>query len=138
MASRPLLFAAGQAIVREEEAGGTMFVLKRGEASVTLAKTEGELARLRQGAFFGEMSLLTGDPRTATVTAITDCELIEIGAEAFRNLVLSDSALVDHVTEAVAKRRLELEQHRSNRGIEQAAIEPPQTLVARVRRFLRL
>jgi CRP-like cAMP-binding protein len=138
MASRPLLFAAGQAIVREEEAGGTMFVVKRGEASVTLEKTEGELARLRQGAFFGEMSLLTGDPRTATVTAITDCELIEIGAEAFRNLVLSDSALVDHVTEAVAKRRLELEQHRSNRGIEQAAIEPPQTLVARVRRFLRL
>jgi CRP-like cAMP-binding protein len=84
------------------------------------------------------MSLLTGDPRTATVTAITDCELIEIGADALRNLVLADSALVDHVTAAVAKRRLELEQHRTSRSIDQATIEPPQTLVARVRRFLRL
>jgi CRP-like cAMP-binding protein len=138
MASRPLLFAAGQAIVREGENGATMFVLKSGEASVTLAKTEGELARLGAGAFFGEMSLLTGDPRSATVTAITDCELIEIGAEAFRNLVLADAAIVDHVTAAVAKRRAELEQHRTNRSIDQLPSEAPQTLVARVRRFLRL
>jgi CRP-like cAMP-binding protein len=72
------------------------------------------------------------------VTAITDCELIEIGADAFRNLVLSDSALVDHVTAAVTKRRQELEQHRTSRSSDQAPIEPRQTLVARVRRFLRL
>ena len=92
MASRLLLFAAGHAIVREDETGATMFVLKRGEAAVTLAHTEGELARLREGAFFGEMSLLTGDPRSATVTAVTDCELIEIGADAFRSVVLADGA----------------------------------------------
>jgi small-conductance mechanosensitive channel/CRP-like cAMP-binding protein len=138
MASRPLLFAAGQVIVREDEAGATMFVLKRGQASVTLAQTEGELARLREGAFFGEMSLLTGDARSATVTAVTDCELIEIGADAFRSLVLADAALVDHVTAAVANRRLELEQHRTSRGVDPTPTEPPQTLVARVRRFLRL
>jgi len=72
------------------------------------------------------------------VTAITDCELIEIGAEAFRNLVLADAAIVDHVTAAVAKRRAELEQHRTNRSIDQLPSEAPQTLVARVRRFLRL
>jgi small-conductance mechanosensitive channel/CRP-like cAMP-binding protein len=138
MASRPLLFASGQAIVREGEAGATMFVVRRGEASVTLARTEGELARLREGAFFGEMSLLTGDPRTATVTAVTDCELIEIGAEAFRSVVLADSRLVDQVTAAVATRRLEIEQHRSNRTVDQTSSETPQTLVTRVRRFLRL
>ncbi|MGH9144537.1 MAG: mechanosensitive ion channel domain-containing protein [Vicinamibacterales bacterium] len=137
-ASRLLLFAAGHAIVRENETGATMFVLKRGEAAVTLAQTEGELARLREGAFFGEMSLLTGDPRSATVTAVTDCELIEIGAEAFRSVVLADGALVDRVTAAVTKRRLELEQHRTSRSVGQAPVEAPQTLVARVRRFLRL
>ena len=137
-ASRPLLFAAGQAIVREDEPGATMFVLKRGEAAVTLAQTDGELARLREGAFFGEMSLLTGDARSATVTAVTDCELIEIAADAFRSVVLSDPGLVEHVTTAVATRRAELEQHRSSRSVDQPAIEAPQTLVARVRRFLRL
>jgi small-conductance mechanosensitive channel/CRP-like cAMP-binding protein len=137
-ASRALLFEAGQDIVRQGEAGASMFVLKRGEAAVTLAHTVGEVARHREGGFFGEMSLLTGDARSATVTAVTDCELIEIGADAFRNLVLADSTLVDHVTAAVTKRRQELEQHRTSRSIDQAAIEPPQTLVARVRRFLRL
>jgi small-conductance mechanosensitive channel/CRP-like cAMP-binding protein len=138
MGSRPLLFAAGQVIVREGEAGATMFVLTRGEASVTLAQTEGELARLRAGAFFGEMSLLTGDARSATVTAATDCELIEIGSDAFRRVVLADDALVDQVTAAVAKRRVEIEQHRTSRIVDQAASERSDTLVARVRRFLRL
>jgi len=56
-----------------------MFLLMRGEAVVTLARTSGEVARLRDGDFFGEMSLLTGEPRTATVTATTDCRLLELG-----------------------------------------------------------
>ncbi len=86
-ASRALLFEAGQDIVRQDEAGASMFVLKRGEAAVTLAHTVGEVARHREGGFFGEMSLLTGDARSATVTAVTDCELIEIGADAFRRVV---------------------------------------------------
>ena len=51
----------------EGEAGDSMFVLARGEASVTLAQTDGTVATLGAGAFFGEMSLLTGDARSATV-----------------------------------------------------------------------
>jgi small-conductance mechanosensitive channel/CRP-like cAMP-binding protein len=137
-ASRTLLYEAGQAIVREGDPGGSMFVVRRGEASVTLAQTDGELARHREGGFFGEMSLLTGDPRTATVTAVTDCELLEIDADAFRRVVLSDAAVVERVTAAVAQRRAELDQHRATRTVSAAAAETPQTLVARVRRFLRL
>jgi small-conductance mechanosensitive channel/CRP-like cAMP-binding protein len=137
-ASRALLYEAGQAIVREGDLGASMFVVRRGEASVTLAHTGGELARHREGGFFGEMSLLTGDARSATVTAVTDCELIEIGVEAFRRVVLADAAIVDRVTAAVAKRRAELDQHRATRTSGSAVTETPQTLVARVRRFLRL
>ena len=84
------------------------------------------------------MSLLTGDPRTATVTAVTDCELMEIGADAFRRVVLADAGIVDRVTAAVATRRAELEQHRADQRGRQRPSEPPHTLVARVRRFLRL
>ena len=136
--SRAQVYEAGQVIVREGEPGGSMFVLKRGEASVTLTNTDGELARHHEGGFFGEMSLLTGDARSATVTAVTDCELIEIASEAFRRVALADAAILDGVTAAVATRRAEIDQHRAARVSGSVAIETPQTLVARVRRFLRL
>ncbi len=115
-----------------------MFVLLRGEAVVTLANTTGELARLETGAFFGEMSLLTGEPRTATVTATTDCELLEIGSDAFRRVVMADAAVLERVTTAVAIRREALERHRQTRSNADVPPETPQTFLARVRQFLRL
>jgi small-conductance mechanosensitive channel/CRP-like cAMP-binding protein len=136
--SRVVLFEAGLPIVREGEPGSSMFVVKQGQASVSLSGTDGELARHQPGGFFGEMSLLTGDPRSATVTAVTDCELIEIGADAFRRVVEGDPVVLEQVTSAVSKRRLELAQHRATKAIETAAIEAPHTLITRVRRFLRL
>jgi small-conductance mechanosensitive channel/CRP-like cAMP-binding protein len=136
--SRAQVYEAGQVIVHEGDPGASMFVLRRGDASVMLAHTDGEVARHHDGGFFGEMSLLTGDARSATVTAVTDCELIEIASEAFRRVVLADAAILDRVTAAVATRRAELDQHRATRAAGSAVIETPQTLVARVRRFLRL
>jgi small-conductance mechanosensitive channel/CRP-like cAMP-binding protein len=133
--SRRLLYGAGEVIAREGEAGTSMFVLRRGEAIVTVAGAEGEVARLHAGAFFGEMSLLTGDRRSATVTAVTDCELLEIAVEAFRRVVLSDAASVDRVAAAVGSRRQELERHRATRATAVEA-ETPQTFLERVRRFL--
>jgi small-conductance mechanosensitive channel/CRP-like cAMP-binding protein len=137
-ASRRLLFSAGEPSVEEGDAGASMFVLVRGEASVRLAATEGEVARLREGAVFGEMSLLTGDARSATVVAESDCELLEIGADAFRGVVLTDTAIVDRVAAAVATRREELERHRATRAHASPVEESPQTLVTRVRKFLGL
>jgi small-conductance mechanosensitive channel/CRP-like cAMP-binding protein len=134
----PDLYAAGEDIVRQGEEGSSMFVVQRGEAAVTLAGTEGEVARLRAGAFFGEISLLTGEPRTATVTAVSDCEVIEIGVEAFRAVVLADPAVVERVTAAVALRRAELERHRTTRSAISASPETSQTFLNRVRQFLRL
>ena len=137
-AARPLLFAAGETIVRQGDGGASMFVLVSGQASVRLAETEGEVARLREGAVFGEMSLLTGDARSATVVAEADCELLEIGAEAFRRVVLTDTAIVERIASAVAIRRAELEQHRATRAAVTAVADSPQTLVTRVRQFLGL
>jgi len=137
-ASRSLLYAAGEVIVAEGDAGNSMFVVARGKASVTLSQTEGELAALGEGAFFGEMSLLTGDPRRATVTAVSDCELIEISADGFRRVVLTDAAALERVAAAVDTRRAELEQHRASRAQGGTVAETRQSFVARVRQFLRL
>lgn len=137
-ASRPSLYAAGEVIVHEGEKGSSMFVMSRGEASVTLVDAEGDVARLHKGDFFGEMSLLTGEPRSATVTAATDCELLEVGADAFRRVVMPEPALVERITSAVAARRSDLDLHRATKTAQPAAVEAPHTFLARVRQFLRL
>ena len=136
--ARSALYAEGEAIVREGDQGSSMFVVRTGAATVTLAGADGEIARLGRGGFFGEMSLLTGEPRTATVTAATDCELLEIGADAFRRVVLPDPAVVERITAAVGARRTDLEIHRATKAAPAAPVEAPHSFLARVRHFLRL
>ena len=137
-AAHRVLYGAGETIVREAAPGDSMFVLVSGEAAVTLAGTSDELARLHPGALFGEMSLLTGEPRTATVTAVTDCALLEIAPGAFRRVVMADSAILERISSAVAARRTEQEQHRQAHSTRSEVVETPQTFLNRVRHFLRL
>ena len=73
--ARERVFGAGQIIVRQGEAGDSMFLIGAGEARVTLEPSGQEVARLGAGTYLGEMSMLTGDPRSATVSAVTDCVL---------------------------------------------------------------
>src|SRR5712692_2412793 len=114
-----------------------MFVIVDGEAVVTLAAATEAVARLHEGEFFGEMSLLTGDPRTATVAAATDCDLIEIAADGFRSFVMAEPAIAEAICRAVASRRFQLEQRRAAATDAEPASEAPRTLVARMRQFLR-
>jgi CRP-like cAMP-binding protein len=65
-----------------------------------------------------------------------DSELLEITADAFRRLVMANPAAVEQIGAAVAKRRAELSAHAA--GTAAAAPEPPQRLINRIRRFLRL
>src|SRR5579864_7140519 len=80
-AAKAVVYAAGETIVRQGDCGSSMFVIVDGEAKVTIDPAGQEVARLASGGFFGEMSLLTGEPRSATVSAVTDCELLEITAD---------------------------------------------------------
>ena len=67
--SEERLFGTGEAVVRQGEAGSSMFVIERGRVAVTVDPGAIPVAELGPGAFFGEMSLLTGKPRNATVRA---------------------------------------------------------------------
>ena len=73
----------GQVVVKEGERGGSLYVVVDGEVGVTVGAGvhRRDLARLRTGAFFGELGLLTDDPRSATVTAIEPTRLLEISRE---------------------------------------------------------
>ena len=136
--ARPVQYAVGEAIVRQGQAAKSLFVVIRGEASVTLAGTAGEVARLRSGDVFGEMSLLTGEARTATVTAATDCDLVEIDADGFRAVVMANPSVLEYVTSITAARREGLDRHREAHAETASTIETRQSLLKRVRQFLRL
>ncbi|MQA30015.1 MAG: cyclic nucleotide-binding domain-containing protein [Luteitalea sp.] len=133
----PSLYASGELVVRQGEAGRSMFVVASGEVVVTLDPGDRVVARLAPGDFFGEMSLLTGAPRTANVRASADSQLIELTVDAFRRFVLANPAAVEQVGMAVARRAAELEQLRAE-GAAAPQAEPPQNFLARVRRFLNL
>ncbi len=135
---KPLLFAAGESIVRQGAAGRSMFVMLRGEASVTVSGTQGEVARVRGGDVLGEMSLLTGEARNATVTAATDCDVLEIDAEGFRTVVMANPSVLEHVTSVTSSRREELDRHRETHATAVSTVDARQTLLTRVRQFLRL
>ena len=134
--ARERLYGDGDAIVRQGEAGSSLFVLIAGTAAVTV-EPGGEVARLGPGDYFGEMSLLTGEPRTATVSARGDCRVFEIEAAMFREVAAANPAVPEKVGAAALQRRVELQAVRDSAA---AAVTPEATssLLLRMKRFLGL
>ena len=131
------LFAAGEAIVRQDADGDSMFVLLKGHARVLLEPSGQEVAVIPPGGFFGEMSMLTGDRRSATVKAMGDASVLEISASGFRELALANPDLLDHVSTIMSDRRTGLEDAKATAAVV-AAPEAKQNFLARMRRFLTL
>ena len=104
-------FGRGERVMEQGAEGGSMFMLLRGEASVLVKGngTETQVATLRDGDYFGEMSLLTGEPRSATIVAHTDCEMWEIGKDVLGEILQQNHTLVENLSDLLAKRRLENE-----------------------------
>lgn len=130
------LFAGGEAIVREGEPGASMFIVTRGRVAIMVGADRREVAVTEAGGYFGEMSLLTGDPRTATVVARGDCTVLEISADAFRAYVHGRPEVIDQLAEAASRRRDELDQARAGAG--PAAAASPASLRARMLAFFGL
>ena len=128
-------YGDGEIIVREGEPGRSMFVVYAGEVAVTIGQDR-EVARIRAGGYFGEMSLLTGDPRTATVTARGDAMVLEIDAAAFKEYVTSHPQAIDHLAAAAADRRRELDASRAAAATD--AKDASRSLADRIRRFFGL
>jgi CRP-like cAMP-binding protein len=104
-------FGRGEAVIEEGADGDSMFILLRGSAQVSVSKN-GTLIRvgvLRQGDCFGEMSLLTGEPRTATVRADRDCEVLEISKGVMAEMLRASPECLAQLSELLAHRKLETE-----------------------------
>jgi small-conductance mechanosensitive channel/CRP-like cAMP-binding protein len=107
--SRIHLFAQGETVVRTGERTAEMFIVESGEASVRIEHSKPrEVAVLRAGSFFGEMALMTGEPRNATVVAARPCALIVVDDDAMRSLLESTPELAGHVSQVIAERQAAL------------------------------
>ncbi len=101
------LYLPGERVVRQGDPGEVLYVIVSGKADVRLE--QGELATtvttLESGKFFGEMSLLTGEPRSATVVAATELSVIAVGKQALLQVVQEDRRLIERIGEVVARRQ---------------------------------
>jgi small-conductance mechanosensitive channel/CRP-like cAMP-binding protein len=135
--SRIRVYGNGELIVRQADPGQSMFVVCAGTAVVMLEPDRKQVAAIEAGGYFGEMSLLTGDPRSASVMARGDTSVLELDADVFRTLGAADPKAVEEIGVAAVARRAELAQIRD--AAQQTAVaDAPATLLSRMKRFLRL
>jgi small-conductance mechanosensitive channel/CRP-like cAMP-binding protein len=130
------VYGSGETIVRQGDEGQSMFVVLSGSVSVVLEPSREEVARIQRGGYFGEMSLLTGEPRSATVLAVGDVVVVEIGADLFRRLAVVHPEAIEKIGMAAMVRKAGLEQVRTATA-GPVAVETT-TVMARMKKFLRL
>ena len=109
--ARRVTFDKGSTLIRERDPGDTLFVILEGSVAVSIEKSRGEqvAATLHAGELLGEMSLLTGAPRAATVTAETPVAALEIDRAAILPLFRAEPALFTRFAAMLEKRQTELD-----------------------------
>ena len=81
---------AGTRVIQEGAPGDCMYIIKSGNVEVSTSNPDGQklvLATLKEGDYFGEISLITGQARTASVTALSAAELVRLGKEDFDRVI---------------------------------------------------
>jgi small-conductance mechanosensitive channel/CRP-like cAMP-binding protein len=104
-------FGRGERVIEEGADGDSMFVLLRGAAEVYVSQNGSKIAvaTLSSGDYFGEMSLLTGEKRSATVQADGDCYVMEIGKKVMSEIIHESPECLRQLSEILAKRKMETE-----------------------------
>jgi CRP-like cAMP-binding protein len=98
---REYTYAAGRPVVTEGEGGVGFFVIEDGTATVSVA--DEQIRTLGPGSYFGEIALLAGTSRTATVTAETDLTCWGLTSWAFRPIVESNSSIAWKLIQSLAR-----------------------------------
>ena len=131
-----LIFGPGETILRQGEPGDSLYVVRSGTVAVQIGAGAGkkELATLGPGQFFGEMSLMTGATRTATVVAKSDVDCYVVDKEAFQEIVQEKPELAGTISEILAVRQVALGEESSAPHATPTAAQKNQ-LVAKIASF---
>jgi len=137
-------FAKGEIISREGATAHWLYIVIRGEAEVYLETPDGGRRVLRdlgKGSFFGEMGLMTGAPRSASVVAKTDVECYRLDKEMFEEILHQRPGIAEEISQVLAVRKAEqisLIQGMSAENASRDAAQHPGEILATIKRFFGL
>jgi CRP-like cAMP-binding protein len=117
-------FMKGELMTRQGAEAHWLYILTRGSGEVLVA-TDGGLQKrvsiIRAGDFFGEMSLLTGEPRSASLKALEDTECYRLNRQAFDDILKGRPEIAHYLSELLARRKVEIEAVRHDLDAEAKA-----------------
>jgi len=137
-------FVRGEAMTRQGAEAHWLYLITRGDAEVRVTidgSLNERIATLHAGDFFGEMGMMTGERRTATVIALSDVECYRVDKDAFHDILRSRPEIAEDVSEVLARRRAELDAKREdlNEEAKRARMREHQgDLLHRIRNFFAL
>ena len=104
-------YGIGETIVRQGEAGSSLYIILSGACDILL-ETDGRMtkkvASINKGDFFGEMSLLTGETRSATVKALENATVIRVDKTLFSEIIASNPNIPEQIGSIMAQRQQDL------------------------------
>lgn len=134
-------YTAGETLVREGDVGDSLFIIHTGHVDVYVAGDNGQSVLVAQRAareFFGEMSLLTGEPRAASVVAAAETEVVIIDKQAFTEVLAADVTILERLLDALDRRRSALQSRLSEESLRQQQEAAPgrRALLQKIGSFL--
>lgn len=134
------VYGHDEIICREGEPGETFFVLRRGTVSVVARDAGGRdthVVDIRAPGFFGEMALLTGEPRVATVRAKGDVEVLVVDRSGFEVLFQTHPSVAAEISRILAARQSELRERREQSVVPESPESRSRNLLARMQAIFR-
>lgn len=137
-------FMRGEVLTRQGAEAHWLYLITRGDAEVRISLDDNlseRVATLHKGEFFGEMGMMTGEPRTATVVALSEVECYRLDREAFQVVLQQRPKIAEDISKVLARRRTELDAAREhlNEEAKHARMRHHEgDFLLRIRNFFRL
>ena len=130
---------AGEALINQGDDGESLFILAEGllEVFMQVGDEKRHVTLLRPGAFFGEMALLTGEKRSATITSSLESLVVELAKDSIMSLVTENPEVLKKMMSTIAKRRLKNKEiiSLSGESLDEEIKKEEKNLMARVTNF---
>lgn len=123
-------YFTGETVIRQGDAGDSLYLVDEGRVEVLVRTPENEeehLAEMGPPSFFGEMSMMVDEPRTATVRTLTPTRFFVVDRHAFRTLLQTNPDIAQRLSETLAVRRRELDA-----ALATSSEEPPEAEERRI------